>query len=179
MIGGDCVYCAGSFEKIKAHCDDGIPVVSHVGLIPSKCTWTGGYKAVGKSAGSAVQFWELVKKLETIGCFGAVLKVVLDRVAAEITKRTDMIMLGMGAGPHADAQYLFAEDVLGQTKFRKPRHAKTYRDFAAENRRLQCQRIAAFGEFVADVRSGGYPAPEHIVPIEDSEFQEFMNRVDG
>ncbi len=26
-----------------------------------------------------------------------------------------MIMLGMGAGPHADAQYLFAEDVLGHT----------------------------------------------------------------
>ncbi|WP_425284695.1 hypothetical protein [Mesorhizobium qingshengii] len=26
-----------------------------------------------------------------------------------------MIMLGMGAGPHADAQYLFSEDVFGHT----------------------------------------------------------------
>ena len=48
-----------------------------------------------------------------------------------------MIMLGMGAGPGADAQYLFAEDVLGCTDGHEPRHAKTYRNFAAEYARLQ------------------------------------------
>ena len=35
------------------------------------------------------------------------------------------------SGPGCDAQYLFAEDVLGCTRGHKPRHAKTYRDFAA------------------------------------------------
>ncbi len=65
-----------------------------------------------------------------------------------------MIMLGMGAGPGADAQHLFAEDVLGHTDGHKPRHAKTYRNFAAEYARLQQERIAAFREFIADVNSG-------------------------
>ena len=179
QIGGDCCYCASSMTTIRALAEDGIPVVSHVGLIPSKATWTGGFKAVGKTADSALAVWDHVRRLEDAGAFGAELEVVPDRVAAEISKRTSLIMLGMGAGPHADAQYLFAEDVLGYTRGHKPRHAKTYRNFRAELDRLQGERIAAFGEFKADVDSGMYPAPQHVVPIEDQEFAAFMARIDG
>ena len=173
-IGGDCVYCASSLGTIKALADDGIPVVSHVGLIPSKSTWTGGFKAVGKTASSALDVWRHVQALEEAGAFGAELEVVPDRVAAEISKRTSLVMLGMGAGSGADAQYLFAEDVLGCTQGHKPRHTKTYRDFAAEYERLQHERVAAFSEFRADVNGGAYPAAEHIVPIEDAEFDAFV-----
>src|SRR4029453_1691816 len=156
-MGGDCFYCAASLSIQKILCDNAVPVVAHVGLIPSQCTWTGGFKAVGKTAASAKAVWDHVRRLEAIGCFGAELEVVPDRVAELITKSTPMIMLGLGAGPQADAQYLFAEDVLGHTSGHKPRHAKTYRNFAAEYARLQMERIAAFKEFVADVNSGAYP----------------------
>lgn len=172
-LGGDCFYCSASLDIQKALCDNAVPVVAHVGLIPSQCTWTGGFKAVGKTAESALAVWNHVKRLEAIGCFGAELEVVPDRVAAEISGRTSMIMLGMGAGPGADAQYLFTEDVLGHTAGHKPRHAKTYRNFAAEFERLQAERIAAFKEFIADVNSGVYPAPEHAVPVNDKEFECF------
>ena len=172
-LGGDCIYCAASLDIQKALCDNAVPVAAHVGLIPSQCTWTGGFKAVGKTAESALAVWNHVKRLEAIGCFGAELEVVPDRVAAEISSRTSMIMLGMGAGPGADAQYLFTEDVLGHTAGHKPRHAKTYRNFAAEFERLQTERIAAFKEFIADVNSGTYPAPEHVVPVNDEEFERF------
>ena len=87
--------------------------------------------------------WDHVKRLENIGCFGAELEVVPDRVAEFISKNTTMIMLGMGSGPWTDAQYVFAEDVLGYTREHKPRHAKTYRDFNAEFARLQNERISA------------------------------------
>ena len=174
QIGADCVYCASSLGTIKALADDGIPVVSHVGLIPSKATWTGGFKAVGKTTASALDVWRHVQALEEVGAFGAELEVVPDRVAAEISRRTPLVMLGMGAGSGADAQYLFAEDVLGCTRGHKPRHAKTYRDFAGEYARLQKERVAAFSEFRADVTSGAYPAPEHQVAIEDAEFEGFL-----
>lgn len=177
QIGGDCVYCASSLGTIKALADDGIPVVSHVGLIPSKATWTGGFKAVGKTTTSALNVWRHVQALEEVGAFGAELEVVPDRVAAEISKRTSLVMLGMGAGSGADAQYLFAEDVLGCTRAHKPRHAKTYRDFASEYARLQKERVAAFSEFRADVTSGAYPAPEHQVAIEDAEFEGFLAKM--
>ena len=177
VVGADCVYCAASLDTITKLAAEGIPVVSHVGLIPSKATWTGGFKAVGKTAASALAVWEHVKELEKAGAMGAELEVVPDRVAAEISKRTSLIMLGMGAGSGADAQYLFAEDVLGCTRGHKPRHAKTYRDFAAEYERLQTERINAFEEFAADVASGAYPAPEHTVAIADQEFDAFLDRL--
>eukprot|EP01037_Dinobryon_pediforme_P015229 gene15229-15375_t len=176
-IGGDCVYCAASTDTISKLAAEGIPVVGHVGLIPSKATWTGGFKAVGKTADTAMLVYHQVKVLEAAGAFGAELECVPDRVAAEISRRTSLVMLSMGAGIGGDAQYLFAEDVLGCTRGHKPRHAKTYRDFAAEYARLQQERIAAFGEFKGDVDSGAYPAPEHLVPIADDEFAAFMARI--
>ena len=172
-IGGDCFYCAASLDIQKTLCDNAMPVVAHVGLIPSQCTWTGGFKAVGRTAESARAVWDHVKRLEAIGCFGAELEVVPDRIAELITRGTSMIMLGMGAGPHADAQYLFSEDVLGHTTGHRPRHAKTYRNFAAEYERLQRERVAAYREFIADVQTGAYPEPRHVVPITDAELAVF------
>jgi 3-methyl-2-oxobutanoate hydroxymethyltransferase len=174
QIGADSVYCASSLQTVKALADDGIPVVGHIGLVPSKATWTGGFKAVGKTAQQALAVWDAARRLEDAGAFAAELEVVPDRVAAEISRRSSLIMLGMGAGSGADAQYLFAEDVLGHTQGHKPRHAKTYRDFAAEFARLQAERIAAFGEFRADVAKGTYPGPEHVVGIADAEYEAFL-----
>jgi 3-methyl-2-oxobutanoate hydroxymethyltransferase len=177
-IGGDCFYCAASLDIQKTLCDNAVPIVAHVGLIPSQCTWTGGFKAVGRTAESARAVWDHVKRLEAIGCFGAELEVVPDRIAELITRGTSMIMLGMGAGPHADAQYLFSEDVLGHTTGHRPRHAKTYRNFAAEYERLQRERVAAYREFIADVQTGAYPEPRHVVPITDAELAVFKAALD-
>jgi 3-methyl-2-oxobutanoate hydroxymethyltransferase len=172
-MGGDCFYCAASLDIQKALCDNHVPIVAHVGLIPSYITWT-GWRAVGKTASEARAVWDHVKQLEAIGAFGAELECVPDRLGAFIAQNTPMIMLGMGAGPGADAQYLFAEDVLGCTDGHKPRHAKTYRNFAAEYARLQQDRISAFQEFIADVNTGGYPQPQHNVPMPDAEFDAFQ-----
>ncbi len=60
---------------------------------------SGGWKAVGKTADSAKAVRDHVKRLDAIGCFGAELEVVPDRVAELIPRSTPMIMLGMGAGP--------------------------------------------------------------------------------
>lgn len=179
MIGGDAVYCAASLDTITRLAAEGIPVISHVGLIPSKATWTGGFKAVGKTADSAINVFHHVKQLEAAGAIGAEIEVIPDRVATEISKRTSLIMLSMGAGPGGDAQYLFAEDVLGYTRGHQPRHAKVYRNFRAEYDRLQAERIAAFREFKGDVDSGAYPEKRHLVPIADREFDEFLKRLPG
>ncbi len=174
MRGGDCCYCAAGLDTITKLAGEGIPVVGHVGLIPSKATWTGGFRAVGKTAASAMAVFNHVKQLEAAGAIGAELEVVPDRVAAEISKRTSLLMFSMGAGSGGDAQYLFAEDVLGYTRGHRPRHAKVYRNFRAEYDRLQKERISAFKEYKNDVDSGVYPGPEHVVPIKDSEFDTFM-----
>ncbi|SEK09598.1 3-methyl-2-oxobutanoate hydroxymethyltransferase [Marinovum algicola] len=171
-LGGDCFYCSASYDIQKALCDNHIPVVGHIGLIPSYITWT-GWRAVGKTADEALALWKHTQKLEEIGVFAAELEVVPDRVAQFLTENSSLVMLGMGAGKHADAQYLFTEDICGYGKNHKPRHGKVYRNFAPELERLQAERIAAFREFRADVDSGGYPGPEHSVAMDDGAFDTF------
>lgn len=177
--GADAIYCSASTATIRVLADHGIPVCGHVGLIPSKATWTGGFKAVGKTLASAQHVWQQVRALEQAGAFAAEIEVVPHSIADAIARRTSLFLISMGAGTGGDAQYLFSDDVLGQTAGKVPRHAKVYRNFAAEYARLQQDRIAAFGEFVDDVRSGSYPAPQHLVdcdPTVTADFTAWLDR---
>jgi len=178
QLGGDCVYCAASLQIVERLASEGIPVVGHVGLIPSRRTWTGGFKAVGKTVESAVSVFEQVKALESAGAFAAEIEVVPERIAAEIAKRTSLVLFSMGAGAGCDAQYLFSVDVLGYTEGHQPRHAKVYRDFRAEYERLQNERVAAFAEFRADVDGGRYPQPVHNVAVADDVYGQFVDYLD-
>ncbi|HEV2900234.1 MAG TPA: 3-methyl-2-oxobutanoate hydroxymethyltransferase [Pseudaminobacter sp.] len=170
----DAVYCSASLATVKRLADEAIPVIGHVGLIPSRATWTGGFKAVGKSAESALGIFEAVKAYEAAGAFGAEIEVVPTEVAAAISERTSLFMVSMGAGTGCDCQYLFGDDLLGQNRGHVPRHAKAYRNFSDEFDRLQRERIAAFSEFAADVRSGAYPEQRHVVGIEAGELHRFL-----
>lgn len=176
--GGDAVYCAASLSTIRRLRDEGIPVCSHVGLIPSQATWTGGFRAVGKTAESALHVWRAVKALEEAGAFAAEIEVVPAEVAGAISERTSLFMISMGAGAGCDAQYLFAEDVLGQNREHVPRHAKVYRNFAAEFDRLQAERISAFKEFRSDIDSQSYPEPRHQVGVPADELRKFLALID-
>lgn len=175
----DAVYCSAGFATVKRLADDNIPVIGHVGLIPSRATWTGGFKAVGKTADSAMQIFEAVKQYEAAGAVGAEIEVVPVEVANAISERTSLIMLSMGAGTGCDAQYLFADDILGQNRGHMPRHSKVYRNFAAEYDRLQAERIAAFSEYVADVNSLAYPEDKHVVHMDPDQLGLFMERIDA
>lgn len=176
-IGADCYYCAASYDIQKAMVDNHLAVVGHIGLIPSYITWT-GWRAVGKTGDEAAALFAHAKKMEEIGVFGAELEVVPDRVAKHLTENSSLIMLGMGAGKYADAQYLFTEDVCGYGVNHKPRHGKVYADLGAKMKELQDARIQAFKDFKADVDTGGYPEACHTVPIKDDEFEVFLKKVE-
>ncbi|RJT42380.1 3-methyl-2-oxobutanoate hydroxymethyltransferase [Mesorhizobium waimense] len=169
----DAMYCSASLQTIRRLRDEHIPVCGHVGLIPAHATWTGGFKAVGKTAESATFVWKQVRDLEAAGAFAAEIEVVPAEMASAISRRTPLIMISMGAGAGCDAQYLFSEDVLGTHRGHYPRHAKRYRDLAAEFDRIQTERIAAFSEYAADIQSGAYPALQHVVGVDAEELRKF------
>jgi 3-methyl-2-oxobutanoate hydroxymethyltransferase len=176
--GGDAVWCAASLQTIRRLRDEGVPVCGHVGLIPAKRTWTGGFKAVGKTLETALLVWRRTKELEAAGAFSAEIEVVPADVASIISKRTSMFMISMGAGAGCDAQYLFATDVLGTNRGHVPRHSKVYRNLAAEYDRLQQERIAAFSELARDIKSGAYPEQRHLVDIPKGELNQFMRALE-
>lgn len=176
--GADAFYCSGSLATVRAMADHGLPVCGHVGLIPSKRTWTGGFKAVGKTLETAQLVWRQCKALEAAGAFAVEIEVVPHSITQTISERTDLFLISMGAGAGGHAQYLFADDVLGQNSGRVPRHAKIYVDLAAEQDRLQALRVQAMSRFVADVHGGDYPAPQYLVDCENVVVDAFRDWLD-
>ncbi len=126
-----------------------------------------------------MEIWRQTKALEEAGAFAAEIEVVPVNVAAAISERTSMFMISMGAGAGCDAQYLFATDVLGSNRGHYPRHAKIYRNFAAEYDRLQQERIAAFSELARDIKSGAYPERRHLVDIPKAELDQFLRALEA
>lgn len=171
--GVDAVYCSGSLKTVEFLAREYIPVIGHVGLVPARATWTGGFRAVGKTAAGALALYHEVKAYENAGAFAVEIEVVPEEVATEISKRVNILLWSMGSGAGCDAQYLFASDILGYTEGHVPRHSKIYRDFAGEYARLQAERAAAFGEFVSDVNSGAYPEEKHLVRMAPEELSAF------
>jgi 3-methyl-2-oxobutanoate hydroxymethyltransferase len=176
--GADAFYCSGSLATVRAMADHGLPVCGHVGLIPSKRTWTGGFKAVGKTLATAQLVWNQCKVLEEAGAFAAEIEVVPHSITAAIAEKTSLFLISMGAGAAGHAQYLFSDDVLGQNRGRVPRHAKQYADLAAEYDRLQELRVQAMGRFAQDVHEGDYPAPQYLVDCDAEVVGAFRDWLD-
>lgn len=116
--------------------------------------------------------WRQVQDFEQAGAFAVELEVVAAPLATEITKRTSMLTISLGSGGECDAQYLFSADILGENPDQVPRHAKSYRNFAAERARLQTERIAAYREFISDVGSGAFPMANHMVATDEGILRE-------
>jgi 3-methyl-2-oxobutanoate hydroxymethyltransferase len=174
--GGDGIYCAWSLNFIEAMSKAGIPVQGHAGLVPRRSTWTGGLRAVGKTISEAEKIYLDFKDLEQAGAWSVECEVIPHRIMSELTKRTSLITISLGSGVDSDIQFLFAQDILGDGPGPFPRHSKIYRDFHKLRQDMQKERIAAFSEFAADIRSGAYPAAPNLVDIDDAVIEEFIAR---
>ena len=178
QAGAQSIYCGMSPAVIEVLAREGVPVICHIGLVPPKATWTGGFRAVGKSAEEARKLLAQVRDFENAGAFAVEMEVIPAKLAAAITARTKMLTISLGSGGGCDAQYLFSADLLGENRGHIPRHAKTYRNFAAERDRLQRERVAAYKEYIADVGEGRFPAPDNIVDMEDQDLTEALGSSD-
>ena len=174
-VGADVVYGGTwSYKWIQALRDENIPINSHVGLVPGKASWIGGFRAIGKTADEAAGVLQHTLELQEAGVIGVELEVVPPKVASIITKKVKIMTLSMGSGSGCDGQYLFANDVLGYTQGHIPRHARIYKDFKKEFERLQVQRIEAFKSFHEDTINKKFDDPKITVGIDDKEYDKFL-----
>jgi 3-methyl-2-oxobutanoate hydroxymethyltransferase len=169
--GASSVYCSASPFIIEAMARERIPVVGHLGMVPRHVTWT-NYRAIGKTADEAKSLHGQMKDLENAGAYAAEIECVPHNLATFLCSQTKMILMSLGSGSGCDTQFLFSDDILGDYEERLPRHAKAYRNFLEENRRLQRERIAAFGEYIADVKEGSFPEPGHLVEMDGGLLEE-------
>ena len=174
-FGVDCIYVGNlSYKWIRAMRDENIPTIGHVGLIPGKATWIGGYRAIGKTAEEAIGVLKHTLELQEAGVIGVELEVVPPKVAKIITEKVEIITMSMGSGSDCDAQFLFSNDVLGWNENHIPRHAKIYRNFKREYEKLQRERVEAFKEFHNDTINKKFNDPKYTVDIKDDEYNKFL-----
>jgi 3-methyl-2-oxobutanoate hydroxymethyltransferase len=169
-LGASSVYCSASPFIIEAMARERIPVVGHLGMVPRHVTWT-NYRAIGRTEEEAKQLYGRMKTLESAGAYAAELECVPHQLARWLCAQTGMLLMSLGSGDGCDTQFLFSDDILGDYEERLPRHAKAYRNFLEENRRLQRERVAAFGEYIADVKEGRFPARQHLIEMDEAVLQ--------
>jgi 3-methyl-2-oxobutanoate hydroxymethyltransferase len=139
---------------IKFLAERGIPVCAHLGLTPQTVHALGGYRVQGRGEDSATQLVEDAKVLEAAGAGMVLFELIPSPLAKRVTEALTVPTIGIGAGPHATGQVLVLHDILDVTPGRRPRFAKNY--MAGKHSIRE-----AVSCFVAEVKSGEYPAPEH------------------
>jgi 3-methyl-2-oxobutanoate hydroxymethyltransferase len=139
-------------ETVEFLTHRGIPVCAHLGLLPQSVNQT-GYRAQAKDSKAAQQLTKDAADLEK-ACAGLlVLESIPALLAAEVSKLLRIPTIGIGAGVNCDGQVLVLNDLLGLTE-KPPRFAKDFMAGAGSVR-------AAVAAYVAAVRSGRFPGPEH------------------
>jgi 3-methyl-2-oxobutanoate hydroxymethyltransferase len=130
----------------------GIPVMAHVGLTPQSVNGLGGYRVQGRGE-AAHKVLEQATQLEKAGAFSIVLEAMPSDLGSEISAALQIPTIGIGAGPHTDAQVLVINDLLGITE-KPPKLAKAYVD-------LRATITGAVTAFTRDVESGTFPDEDH------------------
>ena len=98
--------------------------------------------------------------MEQAGVFAVVLECVPAKLAELISKSISIPTIGIGAGNGCDGQVLVYQDMLGMYSDFVPKFVKKFGNVGDEMK-------AAFRQYIAEVQSGQFPAPEHAFAIGD------------
>jgi len=165
--GCDAVKCEGGARiagRVKAMVDAGICVMGHLGLTPQSLGQLGGYKVQGKSLAAADKLVEDALALQEAGAFAILLEAMPAEAAAYVRERLDVLVYGIGAGPHVDGQLVISHDILGTfVGDIAPKFVKQYARLGSDIERV-------FRSYADDVRDRQFPAPEHCYPVDPTVF---------
>lgn len=138
-------------ERIAALATAGIPVMAHVGLRPQNVHVDGGYRVKREQDRLLAD----ASAAAEAGAFGILVECVTAPIAKRITEVVAVPTIGIGAGPDVSGQVLVTNDLLGITAGYMPRFVKQYGN-------LREQISDATRQYLEEVRSGAYPAPQHF-----------------
>ncbi len=132
----------------------GIPVCGHVGLTPQSLNVFGGYKVQGKTVDAAEQLIADARALAEAGASLIVAECVPRALGARLQAEAGAPIVGIGAGPECAGQVLVIYDALGVTPGKPARFVRNFMPG-------QSSVVAALAAYVAAVRDGSFPGPEH------------------
>ena len=133
----------------------GVPVCGHVGLLPQSVNVLGAYRVQGKSSPEAAEaLLADARALAEAGAPMLVVECVPRALGAALTASVEVPVIGIGAGPDCSGQVLVVYDAIG---IQPGKPARFVRNFLAGRDSVE----AALAAFVAAVKDGSFPGPEH------------------
>ena len=151
---------------VRRMVEAGIPVMGHLGLTPQSVNQFGGHKVQGKTPAAAAKLIADARALEDAGAFAIVLETIPAPLARMVTERLAIPTIGIGAGPHCDAQVQVLHDMLGIYDDRRPlKHAKRYAVLGAAIRE-------AVRAYIDEVEGGAFPTAEHSFEMDEATLAE-------
>lgn len=178
--GADMYYTLRSFDVMERMAREGIPVQSHIGLIPTFSHHAGGLRAFGRKADEAMQVWTTLKRMEDVGVFAVEVECLAEEVLAAVNLKTTVVTFSLGSGPAGDAVFSFVADVCGEAseEDKPPKHAHAFGNVGRLHQQIHDERVAALGMFHTEVTAGNFPyAPTNIgmYPGEEAQFLEALD----
>lgn len=156
--------------QIRAIVDAGIPVCAHIGMTPQSVNVFGGFKVQGKGEENAKRVLDDAFAVQQAGAFMCVLECVPPKLAALITKKVDMVTIGIGAGAGCDGQVLVMQDMLASNTDFTPKFVKHFADIGN-------QMSEAFKAYDSEVKAGSFPEASHTFAKSDCS-DEYLAQLD-
>ena len=152
------------FDIIKAVADAGIPVMSHVGLLPHRVHMLGGFKMQGRTAEEALAIIDNARAIEEAGAIGLEIEAMPYEVGKAVDEAVSIFTFSIGAGSAGTCQLLNGYDLIGAFDTFKPKFAKRYGNIAeiATN---------AFAQYADEVRNGVFPDEDHSYKMKPEEIE--------
>lgn len=152
------------FDIINAVADAGVPVMSHVGLLPHYVHRYGGFKMQGRTAEDALKIIDNAKAIEEAGAIGLEIEAVPYEVGKAVDDAVSIFTFSIGAGAAGTCQLLNGYDLIGAFDTFKPKFAKRYGNVVEV-------AVEAFKAYAEDVRSGSFPDDDHSYKMKPEEAE--------
>ncbi len=149
---------------IKAVADAGVPIMSHVGLLPHKVHLLGGFKMQGRTAEAAIEIIENAQAIEDAGAIGLEIEAMPYEVGKAVDDAVSIFTFSIGAGSAGTCQLLNGYDLLGAFDTFKPKFAKRYAN-------LSEVATKAFSDYIKEVQTGEFPDADHSYKMKEEEIK--------
>lgn len=178
--GGDMYYTLRSYDVMEMMAKEGIPVQSHIGLIPTFSHWCGGLRGWGRTADEAMEIYRTLKRMEDVGVFAVEAECIAEEVLEAVNDKTSIVTFSLGSGMAGDVIMSFVADICGEDseEDKPPKHAYAFGNLARLHDQMYEERVAALSEFHSEVTKHHFPYAETNISMHPQEKEKFLEALD-
>ncbi|MEM8650496.1 MAG: 3-methyl-2-oxobutanoate hydroxymethyltransferase [Pseudomonadota bacterium] len=178
--GGDMYYTLRSYDVMEMLAKEGIPVQSHIGLIPTFSHYSGGLRGFGRTADEAMEIYKTLKRMEDVGVFAVEAECIAEEVLEAINDKTSIVTFSLGSGKAGDVIMSFVADVCGEAseEEKPPKHAHAFGNVGRLHKQMHEERVAALKEFHSEVTAKKFPYAETNIGMHPNEKDKFLEALD-